>query len=152
MEHARMDDQAVTPRARYAFDVDRRFLPVLLLCGYLGSRDGVTVDDKFSATLGWVRIATPLENVLDAHITERYRWWTAIGIRLSFADDGLTFGTNCRRGVCIHFREKVWSRVRPSGHSALTVTVRNPEGLVAELSRHGGDGERSGGTPPSERR
>ena len=48
---------------------------------------------------------------------------------MSMADDGLTFGTNHRRGVCVHFTEKVRSSLRRSGHSALTVTVADMEGL-----------------------
>jgi hypothetical protein len=66
-------------------------------------------------------------------VTTGYRWWTAVGARLSFVDDGLTFGTNATRGVCVHFHDKVPSRLRRSGHSALTVTVADPEGLVAAL-------------------
>ncbi len=50
-----------------------------------------------------------MANVDGAHITEGYRWYTAVGARLSFVDDGLTFGTNCERGVCIHFAEPVRS-------------------------------------------
>ena len=49
----------------------------------------------------------PLDNVDGAHITRGYRWWTAAGARMSFADDGLTFGTNADAGVCVHFRDKV---------------------------------------------
>ena len=64
-----------------------------------------------------------------AHITRDYRWWTAAGARASFTDDGLTFGTNANAGVCIHFREKVPSPLRRSGHSALTVTVEDLEGF-----------------------
>ena len=97
--------------------------------------DGVrlTDDGRFLATFGWVRVETPVANVAGAHVTDGYRWWTAAGARLSFADDGLTFGTNAKRGVCVHFREKVPSRLRRAGHSALTVTVADPEALVAAL-------------------
>jgi hypothetical protein len=77
---------------------------------------------------------TPLDNVEDAHITTAYRWWTAAGARLSMVDDGRTFGTNTASGVCVHFRAKVPSRLRRSGHTALTVTVSDPEGLVAALA------------------
>ena len=59
-----------------------------------------------------------------------YRWWTAAGARRSLADDGLTFGTNADRGVCVHFHEKVPSRLRRAGHSAITVTVADPDALV----------------------
>ena len=49
-------------------------------------------------------------------------------------DDGLTFGTNADAGVCIHFREKVPSPLRRKGHSALTVTVEDVEGLTMALT------------------
>ncbi len=119
----------------FPFDVDARFLPALIPLGFRPRRDCVRLDDdgRLTATFGWFRIATPLANVRGAHITRNYRWWTAVGVRLSFADDGLTMGTNHRAGVCIHFREKVPSILRRSGHSALTVTVADLDGLVEAL-------------------
>ena len=124
---------------RYA--IDRRYLPVILPFLLRPSRDGVTLTDDglFVATFGLVKITTPRANVTGAHITEDYRWWTAFGIRMSMADDGLTFGTNNRRGVCVHFNEKVRSSLRRSGHSALTVTVADAEGLELALRAGGGD-------------
>jgi hypothetical protein len=97
--------------------------------------DGVrlTDDGRFVATFGWLRVETPISNVTGAHVTSGYRWWTAAGARLSFVDDGLTFGTNADRGVCVHFAELVRSHLRPSGHSALTITVADPEALVEAL-------------------
>jgi hypothetical protein len=50
------------------------------------------------------------------------------------ADDGLSFGTNHDAGVCIHFVEKVPSPLRRSGHSALTVTVADLDGLTRALN------------------
>ena len=101
------------------------------------SKDGVTLTDdgRFVATFGPLRVSTPLDNVDDAHITTDYRWWTAIGARRSMVDDGLTFGTNHDAGVCVHFRERVRSAMGPAGHSALTVTVADTEGLVDALRR-----------------
>lgn len=121
----------------FPYRVDVRYLPVLALCGFRPHRDAVAVgdDSRLTATLGWFRLSTPLTNITGAHITRDYRWWTSVGPRLSFADDGLTFGTNHRAGVCIHFREKVASALRPGGHSALTVTVADLEGLVQALTR-----------------
>ncbi|HET6874727.1 MAG TPA: hypothetical protein VFH70_08115 [Acidimicrobiales bacterium] len=120
---------------KFAYRVDRRFLPVLLPLGFRAGRDGVTVgeDGRFEARLGFARLSTTTGNITGAHITRHYRWWTAVGARLSMADDGLTFGTNREAGVCIHFAQKVPSRLRPGGHSALTVTVDDLEGLVATL-------------------
>ena len=85
------------------------------------------------ATFGFVKVETPLSNIVGAHITRNYRWWTAAGVRMSFVDDGITFGTNCAAGVCVHFRDVVASRMRRKGHSALTVTVADLDGLTARL-------------------
>jgi hypothetical protein len=122
-------------RQFFRYAIDRRYLPVLLPFLLRPSRDGVTLTDDglFVATFGLVKIETPRANVTGAHITEDYRWWTAVGVRMSMADDGLTFGTNNRRGVCVHFGDKVRSPLRRSGHSALTVTVADTEGLERAL-------------------
>jgi len=105
------------------------------------SKDGVTLTDdgRFVATFGLLRVTTPLANIDEAHITTGYRWWTAIGARGSLADDGLTFGTNRDAGVCVHFHDRVRTVMRPAGHSALTVTVADTEGLVDALRRRAAD-------------
>jgi len=120
---------------RFAYAIDPLYWPLLVPFGLRRSRDGVTLTDEgsLSATFGFVKVATPLGNVAEAHITRDYRWWTAFGVRGSMVDDGLSFGTNHRAGVCIHFAEKVPSVLRRSGHSALTVTVADLEGLVSAL-------------------
>ncbi len=119
----------------FVYAIDKRYLPVLLPLALHPSRDGVTLDDDGSlvATLGFFKVTTPIANVTGAHITRDYRWWTAVGVRMSGADDGLTFGTNHDAGVCIHFADKVPSQLRRSGHSALTVTVADLEGLATAL-------------------
>lgn len=120
----------------YPYAVDLRLAPFWLPFGLRPHHDGVTIDDatgELRASFGFLRLATPLANVAGAHVTRGYRWWTAAGARLSFSDDGLTFGTNRDAGVCIHFARKVPSRLRPSGHRALTVTVADVDGLAAEL-------------------
>ena len=118
---------------RYAFD--KKLAALWAPFGVRPSKDGVTLtdDEQFVATFGVLRIVTLLDNIDDAHITSGYRWWTAIGARMSFVDDGLTFGTNSAGGVCVHFREKVASVLRRSGHSALTVTVADLEGLSGAI-------------------
>ncbi len=123
----------------FGYAVDRRYLPVLLPFLLRPWRDGVTLtaDGLFVATFGVVRLTTPLANVDGAHVTGSYRWWTACGVRMSFVDDGLTFGTNSRRGVCVHFSEKVRSSLPGRSHSALTVTVADVAGLESAL--RGGD-------------
>jgi hypothetical protein len=121
----------------FGYAIDKRYLPLLLPLGLRPSKDGVTLSDDaaFVATFGLLRLETTVANITDAHITRDYRWWTAFGIRASLADDGLTFGTNRDGGVCVHFAEKVRSPLRRSGHSALTVTVADLEGLTSALGR-----------------
>ena len=118
-------DQTVTQRFAYA--IDKRYLPLLVPFGLRGSKDGVTLadDGTFLATFGFLKLQTAVANITGAHITRGYRWWTAFGARASVVDDGLTFGTNHDAGVCVHFAEKVPSPLRRSGHSALTVTVED---------------------------
>jgi hypothetical protein len=124
----------------FDYAIDNRYLPVLLPFGLRRAKDGVTLTDDgtFTATFGFFKLSTPLQNITGAHITRHYRWWTAFGVRASGADDGLSFGTNHDAGVCIHFAEKVPSALRRSGHSALTVTVADLEGLTKAL---GGESE-----------
>ena len=119
----------------FGYAIDKRYLPVLLPFLLRPAKDGVTIGDQgsFAATFGLFKVATQLSNIEGAHITEHYRWWTAVGVRMSRVDDGLTFGTNHDGGVCIHFAEKVPSPLRRSGHSALTVTVADLEGLTTAL-------------------
>jgi hypothetical protein len=121
----------------FGYAIDKRYLPVLVPFLLRPSTDGVTLGDEgtFRATFGFFKVATPLSNITGAHITRNYRWWTAVGIRMSRVDDGLTLGTNRDGGVCVHFAEKVPSPLRRSGHSALTVTVADLEGLTAALAR-----------------
>ena len=136
---------------RFAYAIDKRYLPLLVPFGLRSSINGVTLTDEgdegsLLATFGFFKIKTPLANVTEAHITRNYRWWTAFGVRGSMVDDGLSFGTNHNAGVCIHFAEKVPSSLRRSGHSALTVTVADLEGLTNALGA--GHGEASGASSP----
>jgi hypothetical protein len=108
---------------RYAFD--KRLVAFWGVFGVRPAKDGVTItnDGRLRATFGLLQLETPLDNVAGAHITRNYRWWTAAGARRSLKDDGLTFGTNANAGVC------------RSGHSALTVTVEDLQGLTDALAR-----------------
>lgn len=119
----------------FFYAVDYRFAPLWGAFGVRPWKDGValTDDGRLRATFGLLRLETALGNVDGAHVTRGYRWWTAVGARMSFVDDGLTFGTNRDAGVCIHFRDRVPSALRRSGHSALTVTVADLDGLVEAL-------------------
>jgi hypothetical protein len=119
----------------FPYAVDRRLALFWLPFGVRPSRDGVTITDEgmFRATFGFLKLETPLSNIAGAHVTRNYRWYTAAGARRSMVDDGLTFGTNRDAGVCVHFREPVPSPLRRTGHSALTVTVDDVDGLANRL-------------------
>ena len=122
----------------FPYAVDARLAPFWLPFGVRPGKDGVTITDDgaFRATFGlFPPVKTPLENIDGAHVTREYRWWTAVGARRSLADDGLSFGTNRDAGVCVHFRQRVRSLLGPAGHSALTVTVADVDGLLARLQR-----------------
>jgi hypothetical protein len=130
-----VEEKPMSEVFRYA--VDKKFAPMWAPFGLRPSRDGVTITDegRFVATFGFFRLETPLDNVDEAHITRGYRWWTAVGVRQSFVDDGLTFGTNRWGGVCVHFHTKVHAALRRKGCSALTVTVGDLEGLMRALGQ-----------------
>lgn len=115
----------------YAFD--NRFK--LSLAPMLVTReDGVTVTDTtVRATFGVFSIETPLDNVVGSSISGPHQWFKAIGLRLSLADDGVTFGTNASRGVCIEFAERVGPVVGLRKHSSLWVSVADCDGLVDAL-------------------
>ena len=122
--------------AFFPYRVDWRLAPFWLPFGVRPGRDGVHVDtdtNVFRATYGFFSLQTTLDNVAGGHVTEHYRWYTAAGARMSFVDDGLTFGTNHVRGVCVHFREPVPGGLGRRAHSALTVTVEDTAGLVDRL-------------------
>ena len=101
----------------------------------LRDTDGVEITDDGTviATFGRVRVKTPIENVEGTEISGPHRWYTAVGLRLSFTDDGLTFGTNHKRGLCIKFVERIPKVIGFKDHSALWVSVEDPEGLAAAL-------------------
>ncbi len=118
----------------FPYELDRRWTPMFVLLG-LDDDDGVYVGDDGSlrATFGWVRIDTTVDNVHHTQVTGPHRWYTAVGLRLSFADDGITFGTNHRRGLCIEFVERIPKVIGPRRHSALWVSVADPEGLARAI-------------------
>jgi hypothetical protein len=118
----------------FAYDLDKRWFAMFAALG-VDETDGVEVTDdgEVIATFGRVRVTTLLSNVDHTLVTGPHRWYTAVGLRLSFTDDGLTFGTNHRRGLCIAFVERVPRVIGFKDHSALWVSVADPEGLAIAL-------------------
>lgn len=117
----------------FPYRYDPRFAPIWLPFRWGSQGVTLTDDGRFVACYGPFRVDVPLSSVQGAHVTGPYRWWTAVGPRLSFVDDGLTFGTNAHAGVCIHFHPRIHRVVGLKDHSALTVTVEDTEGLAAAL-------------------
>jgi len=118
----------------FPYEVDRRWA-LMFKALALRDTDGVTVGDdgSLAATFGRVRVDTTVGNVDHTEISGPHRFYTAVGLRLSFADDGLTFGTNHRRGLCIGFVEQIPKVIGFRDHSALWVSVADPEGLAAAI-------------------
>lgn len=95
------------------------------------------VDGVMTARFGPWRITTPVSNIAGVSLTGPYRWWKVAGPpHVSLRDRGLTFATNAERGVCIRFFDPV-PGIEPTGHlrhPGLTVTVAEPEQLMAALT------------------
>lgn len=118
----------------FPYKYDKRY-GFMLKAFRLGSNDGVEITDDrmLVATYGRAKVKTPLVNIDHTEISGPHRWYKAIGLRLSFADDGITFGTNCDSGLCIAFKEKVPKVIGFKDHSALWVSVADPAALAAAI-------------------
>lgn len=120
----------------HRFDVDVRFRPLLWLWGVDTDAAFVRVDEnRLLARFGLFWVDTELANIASAQRTGPYKWYRAIGVRESFADHGLTFGSTTSGGVCIRFHQPVAGIGRKSRHPGLTVTVARPEQLVDQLNK-----------------
>lgn len=125
----------------FAFRFDRLYVPVLLGLGVHPGNASVTLtdDDRFVARFGrWV-VDTPLSNIDCVQITGPYRGYKAIGVRGSAVDQGLTFGSSRKGGVCVTFHEPI-SKLLPGmkHHPGLTVTVVDLEALAAAVEERKG--------------
>jgi hypothetical protein len=122
---------------RFNFAFEPRMLPLSLLFGVTPVTAWAEVDGReLRVRFGLWSATTPRENVTGASVTGPYAFPKVAGpAHFSFTDGGATFATTTRRGVCLEFREPITALV-PFGllrHSGLTVTVDDPEGLVAAL-------------------
>ena len=127
---------------RFAFLHDPRFEAPLRALGVTRETAWVELDGELlRVRFGRLGLSSPLANVAGAEVTGPYRWYRAIGPRLSLADRGVTFGTAAHAGACVRFHEPVPALLGPRiGHPGATMTVADPAGLVTALSEHGGDG------------
>jgi hypothetical protein len=120
----------------FPYQLDKRWAGLFFALG-VSDNDGVDVSDNgdLTATYGRVNVKTTLDNIDHTLITGPHRWYTAVGLRLSFIDDGLTFGTNHHTGLCIAFVEKIPRVIGFKDHSMLWVSVADPEGLAAAIGK-----------------
>ncbi len=122
---------------RFPYAFEPRFRPLLRLLGVRPDRDAVvlTDDDRLVARFGRWTVDTPLSNVAGTEVSRDFRWFKAIGVRVSVADRGLTFGSNTEAGACIRFHEPVAGVLgqKVDLHPGLTVTVADPAAFVARL-------------------
>ena len=101
---------------KFPFRFDLVSRPALLALGVHSGNADVTLtdDDRFVARFGrWV-VDTPLSNIDCVEVTGPYRSYKAIGLRGSWVDQGITFGTSTKGGVCVTFHEPVKNLIR--GH------------------------------------
>jgi hypothetical protein len=119
----------------FPYAVDRRWAPLFTLLS-IKDTDGVqVVDGMMRATFGRVSVETPIDNIDHSEVTGPHRWYKAVGLRLGLSDDSITFGTNHQRRLWIAFVERVPKVIGVRDHSALWVSVADPDGLAAALSR-----------------
>lgn len=120
----------------FPYRLDQRWSALFLALGVRDS-DGVTLSAKgeLIATYGRFKVTTTLDNVDHTVVTGPHRWYTAVGLRLSLTDDGVTFGTNHRKGLSIAFVKKVPRVIGLRKHSTLWVSVADPEGLAKAIGK-----------------
>lgn len=120
----------------FPYLLDKRWNALFLLLG-VRAADGVTVSAKgeLIATYGRFKVSTRLDNIDHTVVTGPHRWYTAVGLRLSLTDDGITFGTNHRKGLSIAFVKKVPRVIGLRKHSTLWVSVADPEGLAKAIGK-----------------
>lgn len=125
---------------RFEFAFDDRYLPMLAAFGVTRGRAHVEVDEDLRVRFGLFSLSTPVSNVRALELTGPYRWYRAIGIRMSLADRGLTFGTTVAGGVCLLFRDPVAGigPFRLVRHPGLTLTVADPPGFAAHMRERAG--------------
>ena len=120
----------------FPYRFDKRWSALFFALG-VKDKDGVSITGKgeFLATFGRFKVKTTLDNIDHTLITGPHRWYTAVGLRLSLTNDGLTFGTNHRKGLSIAFVDRIPKVIGFRKHSTLWVSVADPEGLAAAIGR-----------------
>ncbi|MCF6476305.1 hypothetical protein FAF44_49395 [Nonomuraea sp. MG754425] len=121
----------------FGFAFEDRYRPLLAALGIRPGTCRLTLgDDLLRVRFGPWLVLSPRANVTGAEPSGPFSPLKAIGVRVSPADGGLTFGSSTTQGVCVSFRRSV-SGSEPLGvlrHPALTVTVEDPARLIGLLT------------------
>jgi hypothetical protein len=137
-DDAHPDDPLQPWRVVHQFEFEPLLLPFAAAVGVVPALARVELDQRrLLVRFGAWRLSTPVENIAGSTETGPYRFVKVAGPpHLSFADRGVTFATNRRRGLCIQFHEPV-PAIEPTGrlrHPAATVTVADPTELAVDLA------------------
>jgi hypothetical protein len=122
----------------FAFDFDARYRRILWCLGITPARSWVRVaGGRLDVRFGPWKLGTTVGNIDCMEVTGPYAAHRAIGPHISLVDQGLSFGSTTARGVCLRFIEAVPgpSTLGLVKHTGLTVTVADPDGLIAAVGR-----------------
>ena len=124
---------------RFEFTFDYPVAGPLAVFGILPSTSYAEIDGgELHARFGPWSLSTPLANIISTDVTGPYRWYRAVGVRMSLSDRGVTFGSNARAGLLLTFAEPVRA-LRPGGlgpkNPNATLTVADPKALQTEILR-----------------
>ena len=122
---------------RFPFEFEPRYRRILWLLSVTPARSGLEIGDgSLRVRFGPWRLQTTVSNIRCAEETGPYQAFRAIGPHISMADQGLSFGSTTRGGVCLLFHEVVPGRETLGliKHPGLTVTVEDPVGLIDAIA------------------
>ncbi len=124
---------------RFPFRMDGAWRLGVLPWGVTPDRAYVDLDDvAVHAQFGPWRMDVPLANVRRWAIRGPYRWWRAIGVRMTVGFWDVSFASSAKDGVYLEFvAPERWFGAR---HPALTVTVADPDAFARALQARGIDG------------
>jgi hypothetical protein len=121
---------------QFGFAFEDRYRPLLAVLGIRPDTCALTLTGELlRVRFGPWLVLSPRGNVAGAELSGPFSPLRAIGVRVSLADRGLTFGSSTAEGVCIRFRRPV-SGSEPLGllrHPALTVTIEDSAHLIGLL-------------------
>ncbi len=134
-----MPPPSATDEIHYPFAFAPSYRLPALLFGVTPRTTGVTLGPGgLRVRFGPWLLRTPLANIAGARTTGGFGYLRTAGpAHLSFADRGVTFATNGDAAACVEFHRPVpgIDPTRVITHPGATITVADPDALVAHLGR-----------------